>query len=188
MSDTIGIDKEEALQPAGRRKICIVFVLCAASLLLAIVAAALIMHTRPSPTERFRRDLLDAVEENNHQRFLDVLSFLQKSDSLYNFRNEEERKALQEAQALKLQIWLNENVTLWNDEELEKRSIVLTVLTSSSPEWGGSGLAESDEGFDLVERAIIKLDTKYPRQHHGRTFIRRDTDGKVVIGERTPSL
>lgn len=159
------------------------YTILSAGLLLVILIIAVVLLVRPSRTERFRRDLLAAIEQNDFEQYIENLEYISDvDDNMYDFRNKEERLAVQEAQKRLLHKWLNEDVTLWNDAEREEITILSAILLSGSPEWGGTGLAESEEGFELGKKVIEKYKDKYPSEPDNEMFIRRMKDGKVGVG------
>jgi hypothetical protein len=157
-----------------------------AGFLLAVSVAAVVLLAWPSRTERFRRNMLESIEKNDYNQYNETMDNLKfnGSDKMYDFRNEEEKLALQKAQTLILQIWLKDDEVLWNDEELEKRTVGGVIYFSGSY---GSEMAESEEGFELVKKAIEKLEKKYPSGPNSEMFISRDKDGKVAVGSRSYS-
>jgi len=162
------------------------YTILSAGLLLVILIIAVVLLVRPSRTERFRQNLLEAIKENDRQLYLETIDYLSfnGNERMYDFRNKEEQLAIQEAQRRILHIWLDEEKTLWDDEELEKRTVVGEIYLSGSY---GSGLAESDEGFALVKKAIKKLEKKHSLGPNQKRIIDRLKNGQVAVGIRSHS-
>jgi len=61
-----------------------------------------------------------------------------------------------------LRKYLQESGTPWPDKTVEQGMVLFSILRGGSPKFVGTGLADTEEGYKLLQLAIQKYESEYP--------------------------
>lgn len=83
-----------------------------------------------------------------------------------------------------LRKYVHESGTPWPDKDLHRGFSLSSILMSGSPDFGGIGVADTEEGYKLLQLAIQKYESEYPRPSGSTLIAERQNDGTVLVGVR----
>ncbi len=83
-----------------------------------------------------------------------------------------------------LRKYIQESGTAWPDKEVENGMVLFSILLGGSPEFGGIGVADTDEGYELLQLAIQKYTAEYPNSSDSTLIAEKQENGAVLVGMR----
>jgi len=83
-----------------------------------------------------------------------------------------------------LRKYVQESGTSWGDNEVENGMVLFSILWGGSPEFGGFGVADTEEGYALLQQASKKYSLAYPMHPRSTLIAERHEDGTVSVGVR----
>jgi hypothetical protein len=158
---------------------------CLVTIIFIIVAGLfLTINLRNRRSDKLKNQLMRAVEEANYQQFTNTLrEVMEDPDYGFSFDDEREAMAINAVFIHILNKWMR-GEKLWSDANDKSTVFGIISLGRSRGYYNGSGLLDTDEGFQLASNVVEKVNNER-KSSDSLWFVQRDSDGKVVAGLRS---